>query len=349
MIIKRYKCFEEADNGWKLGPYVFNHNNLIVGLSAAGKTRILNTITNISTSLQGKRPLPDGSWEIEFEIDSNVYEWCAAVKNAEIHQESIKRNNITILERDENNFVFNSTPLPKFDKKQSALALLRDEAIVKNIHESFSKIVRRNFYGPDLSSQCSVLNINPNIKNEHELNSDTAEQPMVQRLLSLKANAPEQLKTLIQAYKEIFPKIENIDVGSILLPIGIVQSCVLTELGETFPLHEAATGMQKALLILIDILCLKPGSIYIIDEIENSLGANAIMGIVDFLFEYGANIQLLITTHNPKIINNFPMDDLILISRNRKIVTPHYGCDIQKQAGNSKHEAYVLLERMMRE
>lgn len=349
MIIKKYKCFEEAANGWKLGPFDFNKNNLIVGLSAAGKTRILNTITNISTSLLGLRPLPDGNWEIEFEIAAKIYVWRAIVRNAEIFQESISEDQVLILERDENKFVFNSIPLPKFDKKQSALVLLRDEAIIKQIHDSFSKIVRRNFYGPDLSIQCAILNPSPNIKLEHNLNAATSEQPIVQRLLSLKANAPEKLQKLILAYKEIFPKIENIDVGPTLLPIGVVNSCLLTEAGEVFPLHEAATGMQKALLILIDIICLNAGSIYIIDEIENSLGANAITGIIDFLFEYGSDIQLLITTHNPKIINNFPMKDLILINRNIKTVLPTYGSDIQRQAGDSKHEAYVLLERMMRE
>ena len=47
--------------------------NLLAGLSAVGKTRILNTIYNLSLIIQKKRVMGVGKWEIDFLIDKVQY------------------------------------------------------------------------------------------------------------------------------------------------------------------------------------------------------------------------------------------------------------------------------------
>ncbi len=101
--------------------------------------------------------------------------------------------------------------------------------------------------------------------------------------------------------------------------------------------------MQKVLLIITDILTLPAGSIYIIDEYENSLGVNAIDFLPQFLMDHGESVQFIITTHHPYLINNMPINSWRIFHRVGSVVSIKQGSEFQQKFGVSKQQAFIQL------
>ena len=108
-------------------------------------------------------------------------------------------------------------------------------------------------------------------------------------------------------------------------------------------LNDLSTGMQKVLLILTDICTLPPGSIYLIDEYENSLGINAIDFFPDFLLEYETDAQIILTSHHPYIINNINPENWFVFHRKGSEVAIRYGEELTKRIGTSRQKAFIQL------
>ncbi len=114
---------------------------------------------------------------------------------------------------------------------------------------------------------------------------------------------PNIYEQAIRLFREVFPSVEDADVRFAqnmnipLRPEGSLPIFTVKEKGikKWLPLSELSSGMQKVLLIISDVLSLPRGSIYIIDEYENSLGVNAIDFLPQFLIDYGAENQFFVT------------------------------------------------------
>ena len=100
---------------------------------------------------------------------------------------------------------------------------------------------------------------------------------------------------------------------------------------------------KKVLLIITDILTLPKGSIYLIDEYENSLGINAIDFLPSFLIDNGGNNQFFITTHHPYLINSMPIKHWRVFNRTGSSVSIKDGRDLEGKFGKSKQKAFIQL------
>ncbi len=101
--------------------------------------------------------------------------------------------------------------------------------------------------------------------------------------------------------------------------------------------------MQKVLLILTDIYTLPNGSIYLIDEYENSLGVSAIDFFPSFLTDLERDIQFIITSHHPYLINNIPVQNWLVFHRDGSQVQVRYGEENIKAYGESKQTRFLKL------
>src|SRR6266513_5031058 len=109
-----------------------------------------------------------------------------------------------------------------------------------------------------------------------------------------------------------------------------------TKVAAPIPYQQISSGMQKVLLIVTDIVMLPPGSVYLIDEYENSLGINAINFLPSFLVEQGGANQFVITSHHPYLINAIPIKDWFVFNRVGSHITIKPGTELAAKYGRSK-------------
>jgi hypothetical protein len=369
MKIIDYECGDYDPKGWEFDPVRFGEINLLVGDSGMGKTRLLNTIFNIGTSVARKNFSTEGEWKMTFSIDEIEYQWEVKAgrefsKEVEVEYEKLEiitegRQEV-ILVRDKDKFTYKDKQLPKLQRDTSSIKLLSEEDDINPIYNGFSKILRRRFFESDISQRCVPSSLPSDLLRKMNEIKDVEElYPMFQNDLSLNAG----MYLLKQYFNELYVKITNyfqatfqfVDVMNVLelqqvdpIPIDTRSNVPLFCIKEKgyddwIPLHELSSGMQKTLLVLVDFFTLPNGSIYLIDEYENSLGINAINFFPELLGEEDFNIQFFITSHHPYIINKIPAKDWYILHRMGRKVRILHGDAVIERFGLSKQQSYIKL------
>ena len=82
-------------------------------------------------------------------------------------------------------------------------------------------------------------------------------------------------------------------------------------------------------------------SLVMIDEFENGLGVNCIDLLSEILWSTRDDLQFIITSHHPKIINSIGMEKWKIIERNISTVI-NSDCD-EYDIGDSQNNAYFNL------
>src|SRR5262249_15545010 len=106
---------------------------------------------------------------------------------------------------------------------------------------------------------------------------------------------------------------------------------------------EMSGGMQRALSAIIGLYLASPSSVIFIDEIENSLGKNCMPPLVDLIVSRASDLQFIITSHHPYIINNIPISAWRLVQRRGSRVRVIDARDIPSLQRASHHEAFDRL------
>ena len=368
MKILHYFCRTIDDSGWEFSPVEFQNLNLLVGDSATGKTRLLNTIFNLGLFVTHKRFIDANAiWEIVFEHADIVYTWHLAIENMKgdgnlgiIKFDNLWKHDgeelIPIIQRDEKTFKFIDDELPKLSPRETSISLLKEEEIIKPLYKAFSMIKRRVFSHAALSEISEMRTIPSRLSNDLEKrkNLDT----LFREDLNLSANLfilqkyfKSTYKAIIAEYKKIFPFVKEARITELAefnTNIAITADVPVFSIKERgsdkwIPVDQLSSGMQKVLLILTDIFLIPDGGVYIIDEYENSLGISAIDFFPEFILTLEKNIQFIITSHHPYIINAIPYKNWYLFHRDGMRVSIKYGEELVKRFGTSRQEAFVQL------
>jgi energy-coupling factor transporter ATP-binding protein EcfA2 len=366
MKILDYKYTDLPYSGWKFSKISLGKINLLVGNTGSGKTRFMNTIFNIGSSVvNGSTDIPTGRWEIDFLLQEVHYFWMIETapfeKNrTKVIAESLEIINIgesknQIFERNSEKFIFKGSLLPKLSPNQSGLFILKDEEVINPIWKGFGQILRRHFsmdalirateYGAIASG---FIESNKKITLEEIINNNF---PLNLNLYFLSRNFPDKFEKICNYYKSFFPFISDIlindlhilnnDVG---IPDKIPVFCIKEKgSSEWIQLNELSSGMQKVLLIISDFFLLPSEGIYLIDEYENSLGINAIDFFPTFLKEQESSNQFIITSHHPYLITNIPTKNWFVFHRDKKNVEIMFGNEIIQKYGKSKQDAFTQL------
>jgi hypothetical protein len=81
--------------------------------------------------------------------------------------------------------------------------------------------------------------------------------------------------------------------------------------------------------------------VFLIDEFENSLGVNCLDDLTTALVSHERDLQFIITSHHPYIINNISYSNWKIITRDGGVVTAHDADEFN--LGKSKHQAFTQL------
>lgn len=354
--------FENIETGLKVERVDFFEDiTLLVGLSGVGKTQILNAVKySLNLAVRKNFIMKPYCVNIGIEIDGDVYEWSYRICGVEkeelffenqeeycIQYEKLKKNNDVIFERcDEDISVMGYDRVPQPKKDESLLSQYSED-------EEFEKLISgiRKLYSVEME-----LAVRGGIKSEHfsKLKARVVETikkgdnvpfktfshlPAAIKIYIVKHHYKKIYIKIFDAIKELFMEIEDIDVVEdedremYLVAIQVYGKKLLQ--------HDISNGMLKTIYYIVELFTMSDDSLVLIDEFENGLGVNCIDLLSEILLFERKDLQFIITSHHPKIINGIEQNRWRIIDRDGSIVknsnSEKYGI------GNSQHEAYFNL------
>lgn len=358
----KFKSISATDKrtGWNVENIQFNSMlTLLVGASGVGKTKILNVIkalTNISNgeSYNGLK------WRVEFLQNEHDYIWEGEFdsKNEYGHisldlgdkdgkvsiiNELIIDNGEILVKRSSDAIFYQGNKLVKLDNTKSIVELLKEEPLIEPIYKGFQQCY-------DLDTNENKINFSPIV--------DVSKRPLnlmiikalktfspIEKLFLLYEKKMKEFDIINQKFQDIFPNIEGIDFtvaksfdGQFVPILRIKEKNVVSWIDQL----DISSGMMRTLLQIITLVLANDGDVIMIDEFENGLGVNCINELADLIMEPEANIQVVMTSHHPYIINAIPVKDWKILTRNGSDVQVHTAEELHI-GEHSKHEAFMQL------
>ncbi len=355
--------------GWELDNIEFNKLTLFVGASGVGKTQILNAILDLKNITNGG-PVGAVYWDVEFEtINGNQYNWTGEFENygfqnfisidenlknnkQKIISEKLFLNNENILERTKTETIFKNIPTLKLSQQESMISILKEEDEISEVFKGFNKLILSE---PNLIKLFPIFRIDAHI---YELLNKCKTIEQIQELnenifVKLYLVSHNEIKTfnsIKERFCEIFPKVADIKIATLDIEkeeyLSIINDIPFIQIkekdSENWIIHlSISSGMFKTLINICELYLCADGTVFLIDEFENSLGVNCIDEITNEVLNSGRNLQFIITSHHPYIINNIPFANWKLVTRNAGKVKAQ---KVDKfNIGKSHHDAFMQL------
>jgi energy-coupling factor transporter ATP-binding protein EcfA2 len=376
MKIKSF-TFRNKTQDWQINEIKFDDLNLLVGSSGVGKTTILKALILIFNVAQGKfLPLENLEWSIDFSHLGQAYRWEIRTNSiqdsfsseqvrVEISDEKLikfeGKAEIEVLHRSKTESKLNGEDLRKFKKTESAISLLAEEESIAPVNQAFkrfiSKVIPQNLIA---SIGLDPINMHVLLDDEiedsdyfihlEEFKDMAVDAPTVLTAYYLEKNFPKTFDEIKNIYTDIFPNVEDVRVKAQLnsnngytLLIEILDRGSANWISQV----EISSGMYRVLTCLIDILTTPDESVIIIDEFENSLGINCMPQLTDFILDKSPNLQFILTSHHPYIINNIPWETWQLVSRTNGTIRTRKAVDIPQLNTASSLDKFTQLINLL--
>lgn len=349
--------FKNNLTGWNVEEVKFDNLTLLVGASGVGKTQILHALSSLARIAQGDSE--NGiEWELSFEQNGIGYIWAGKFETVEsdvedvynfkaqtykILQESLLVGEEEMIRRDQDLLMFGGKPTVKLDACKSAIELLKAEEEMAPVYRGFKHLYQ-------LTTDRLGISLSPYLKK----NEDVADLGMIKnqellnpfdKLFLLKRNKLPEFNVIKEQFMEIFPLVEEIDfaVGSFFndKPFPILK---LKEKNvDAWILQpNISSGMRRTLAQIITLVLADDGDIVLIDEFENGLGVNCINQLAELILDPNSDIQVIMTSHHPYIINAIPFNKWKVVTREASNVSVHTAAELNI-GQHSKHDAFMQL------
>ena len=353
-------------------PLSFDPLTLLVGASGVGKTRILKSIMDLKKIARGEA-LNGIQWVVEFTATSGKeYKWEGEFENKGfstdsfwdpdnrdkkenpiIETEKIYINDHIVIDRNKDRIKFNGAETVKLSKNESVISLLKEEDQIKEAHKEFDKVIFNDNAISSLSLRGFTFDpkIDEKTKKYKSIEAirDSSEDVKSKLYFAYK-NQKQFFDRIAQAFIDIFPYVEKVKIEPLArnekrIPLLLKQMpfVQIKEKGIKNWINEInlSSGMFKTLMHIAELYLCPDLSLIMIDEFENSLGINCMDELADIVVSTNRNLQFIITSHHPYIINNID-------HTHWKIVTRKAGSVVARDASEfkfdqSKHKAFTQL------
>jgi hypothetical protein len=370
--------FKNKTHPWELERTNFSDLTLLVGVSGVGKTQILNNIMKLVNISNGY--VYNGiEWDLHFTGDNNEnYRWTGEFESIKgLRKQVFKENDINgqpfknfprllteklylenelVFKREESRVKYEKKEAPKISPYKSVLNLFTTEDKISPVKEAFRKIVfldyqveRKTKIPAEFAKKSKkfleeIINKEKtSLENIIPALSEAVAQVgsmILPKLIFTYHNLKEIFEGIVEDFKDIFPQVE--DVRFILLEDNDVYELQIKERGTGWiSRSEISSGMFKTLLHLAEMKLMADGFVILIDEFENSLGVNCIDTVAEDLVKPGRDLQYIITSHHPYIINNIDMKYWKVVMRDGTKVSTKSADELK--LGKSKHQAFKQL------
>lgn len=277
---------------------------------------------------------------------------------AQILREELSSSQSKIIKRTGSEITFQEQKVPvKLSIFESAVSLFHEDDGVQAIHHALTQGIFKTEFYPLTGRLFLTPELPEGIdwKTYIQYNNNT-----FHKLAFTYKRAPQIFERIKQDFRDIFPNVEDLHVNLTLIE-GVPKIAQVLEINiETrwqeihFYIKEVgveqlihhnylSSGMLKTLAFIANMYLCADGTVILIDEFENSLGVNCIDILNDFLLEQ-RNLQYVITSHHPYIINNVPLDAWKIVTRAGSVVRVRNAEEFR--LGNSKHQAFMQLMQL---
>lgn len=355
--------FKNNESGLKIERIYFNRDiTLLVGLSGAGKTQILNAVEySLNFAIRNDIILRPYNVHVGIEIGEDIYEWNYNIQKDSkaqilfdshekyyIAEESLLKNGECIFARSNNKVEvigYQGVPQPK--KDESLLLQYSEdeqfEKLISGIRKLYSvemEIAVRGGVPSDVFGDMKSMvksRMNRDKKPDFRIFSHLSVPYKI--YIAKNFYYEEIFVKIFSAVKELFMEIEDIDViedrnrDMYLVSIDVYGHRLLQ--------HDISNGMLKSIYYIVELYTMPENSLVLIDEFENGLGVNCIDVLSDLILNERNDLQFIITSHHPKIINQIEKNKWKIIERNLETVK-NIGSN-EFGIGNSQHDAYFNL------
>ncbi|MCI5226504.1 MAG: ATP-binding protein [Candidatus Electrothrix sp. AX2] len=364
--------FTDKTMGWELQPLSLDQLTLLVGASGVGKTRILRSILDVRRIAKGAS-INGVSWYIEFlTTGGRKYRWEGAFEDKgfsaenifgfddedekekpKIESERVYINDELVIERNTDGIFFNGTKTVKLSKNESAVFLLREEEQIQEACQEFDKVIF-----DDNTSEIGRIAFDDEVEEKLEKYRsiktirDSSEDVKLKLYFTYK-NQKEYFEDISQSFTDVFPYVEEIKIESIAQNIKrlkhlpfFLREMPFIQIKEKgienwIPENRISSGMLRTLMHIAELYLCADSSLILIDEFENSLGINCIDELTSSIVSAERNLQFIITSHHPYIINNIKPRDWKVITRKAGSVISHDASEFNFD--KSKHKAFTQL------
>jgi len=365
--------FKNSFLGWEVEKINFEQLNLIVGLSGAGKTQILNALWFIRGISLGKT-MNDVSWSIHFSNDGASFEWSGSfsseaggfrsgeesskykVEKEELRtldgKRFIRRKSDGSIEVNDPDFdVHNETISPRLAGNGLIFQLYAEEhPFIKTALQGFKRMVLRDhtisqsntwsdFYRLSLRYNASQYK-NITIDDLKASGFSTAE-----RLLIAYRQDLQEYHDIVEQFQTVFPQVSELrveEIRNVGQATGHIEYQIKAGRSRKWIPHwNISSGMLRILNYLAEVHLANGETVFLIDEFENSLGHNCLPVLAEDIVQQSINHQFIITSHHPDIINEFPMNQWIVVNRTNGSIKNQPAK--QLSFSRSLHEPYLAL------
>lgn len=378
MTISEFE-FEDKSLDWRLEKFSLSKLTLLVGASGVGKTQILRALLALK-QIAGGSSINGISWKIEFETLTNQkFIWEGEFENKgiaifidflgedddedddknkknkpRILKERLFLNDEIIIDRNEEKILFYGSPTIKLSQQQSIIHLLKEEEVISPAYTAVRKLgladhsnsanVGQGFHFSFLNAK-SLSKKYDTIEKIQESDLDTS----LKLFFTQKADK-KVFNTIKQRFADIFPQIEDLKIAPLEtkekeMP-DFLKDYPFIQIREKGVKHwisqnRISSGMFRTLIQLSELYLCSEGTVFLIDEFENSLGINCINEITNDILASKRKLQFVITSHHPYIIDSIGYNNWKLVTRNAGVIKTH---NIDKfNIGKSKHSAFMQL------
>ncbi|MFN7567230.1 MAG: AAA family ATPase [Microcystis sp.] len=361
--------------------------NLLVGISGAGKTSILKAISNLKriangASINGVKwdveLLTNDNvryhWLGEFEVKKarsliKIEEDEVNVNDGEnkvsIIRETLLKDQEVLIARNQEVIEFKHSKTPKLPSYLSCIELFNQEEDVFPVRQEFNKMI----FNPLKFNTSYYSTFDKIFRNDEytEYNSlselQSSQLPISDKLLITYEKYPDTFEIIKRKFLDIFPQVEDLKIeflepsklGDLFVSSNRI---VLLEEPPRIQIKEKnshvwildpniSSGMIKSLMFLATIKLSPDGSVILIDEFENSLGVNCLDTLTEDLLVNYRDLQFIITSHHPYIINNISPAYWKIVTRKGGVIQVHNAADFH--ISKTRQKAFIDLINVLEE
>ena len=350
--------YKDISRNWGFENLEFQQLTLLVGASGVGKTQILRAIKTLQGIASGQS-YNGVEWFVSFEIEGVRHKWEGAFelkgkdasvfdnKNEEkfsLAYENIFSDGREILDRNKERILFEGKETVKLSSSESAVHLLKEEQLIYPIYWAwFQQVVELN---ANLSTIKRFGKTTANLVAETLktlINIQNSKFDVVTKLLLADILKEPILQTIKERYTSIFPQVEDVRIGYFNQDDEELVSIQIKEHGvdEWIAQNDISSGMYRSLLQIAELYLCASESVILMDEFENSLGVNCIDELTNDILDDEREVQFILTSHHPYIINNIPLSNWKIVTRKGGMVSVKNAADYR--IGESSHDAFIQL------